>query len=303
MIEHVLCARDFSPSSERALGYALELVERTGATLHLMHIQETPLGPFVQGDPSPDPGDQALQQQFEERCRDELSAFSFTPDDNQLTCVAARSGAVAPALVRYAKAHAVDLVVMGTQGRRGVERAICGSVAEEVLRTAPCPVLTTRAIQEDKSQPHRPDPIDQVVAPIDFSEPSRAALRYAGRLASTYEVPLTLVHAIHVPKLPPAYGVEFSAASQQDLEQRVLAELESWNEDVAPAGTDGSCVVKRGEPVASILDAASTPGDLLVMATRGLSGLKRTMLGSVAEGVLRQAKGPVLSGRSFPMGS
>jgi nucleotide-binding universal stress UspA family protein len=300
MIEHVLCACDFSASSERALGYALELVERTGATLHLMHVQEIPLGPFVQGDPSPAPGDQALQRQFEERGRDELEAFSFTPDNDHLTFTATQSGAVAPALVRYAKTHEVDLVVMGTQGRRGVERAVCGSVAEEVLRTAPCPVLTTRAIKEDGPRPHPPDPIDQVVAPVDFSEPSRAALRYAGRLASTYEVPLTLVHAVHVPKLPPAYGVEFSAASQQDLEERVQSALASWKEEEVPAARDGSCIVKSGDPVSSILDAAATPGDLLVMATRGLSGLKRTMLGSVAEGVLRQASGPVISGRSFP---
>jgi nucleotide-binding universal stress UspA family protein len=300
MIDHVLCACDFSPTSKRALGYAIELVERTGATLHLAHVQEIPLGPFVQGDPSPTPGDQSLQRQFEEQCRAELDDFSSIPDDDHLSFVATRSGAVAPALVRYAKRHDVDLVVMGTQGRRGVERAIFGSVAEEVLRTAPCPVLTTRALPDDDSRPHRHDPIDQVVAPIDFSEPSRSALRYAGRLASTYGVPLTLVHAIHVPKLPAAYGVDFSAASRQDFRDRVQVELETWREKEVPEARDGACLVKTGEPVSAILDATSTPGDLLVMATRGLSGLKRTMLGSVAEGVLRQASGPVISGRSFP---
>ena len=303
MIEHVLCARDFSPSSERALSYALEIVERTGATLHLMHVEEIPLGPFVQGDPSPTPDDQVLQRRFEERCREDLAALPSTPDEDRLTFVAIRSGAAAPALVRYAKEHEVDLVAMGTQGRRGVERALSGSVAEEVLRTAPCPVLTTRAIQREDTGSHDPDPIDQVVAPVDFSEPSRAALQYAARLSSIYEVPLTLIHAVHVPKLPPAYGFEFSAASQQDLVERVQSELEAWREDLAPEANDGSCVVKTGNPVSSILDAASTPGGLLVMATRGLTGVKRTMLGSVAEGVLRQATGPVLSGRSFPTSS
>ena len=189
---------------------------------------------------------------------------------------------------------------MGTQGRRGVDRAFCGSVAEEVLRTAPCPVLTTRAIWEEETGPDRPDPIDQVVAPVDFSGPSRAALQYAARLASIYEVPLTLVHVVHVPKFPAAYGFEFSSASRQDLEARVQQDLEAWKEDVDSGVSSGSCIVKSGNPVRSILGAASTPGDLLVMATRGLSDVKRTMLGSVAEGVLRQASGPVLSGRSFP---
>lgn len=303
MIEHVLCARDFSPSSDRALGYALDLVERTGADLHLVHVQEIPLGPFVQGEPSPDPSDQALQRQFEEQCRSDLEALSSTLDDNRLSFTATRSGAVSPDLVRYANKHEIDLVVMGTQGRRGVERVISGSVAEEVLRTAPCPVLATRAIQEDEERLHRPVPIDQVVAPVDFSEPSRAALRYAAQLASIYEVPLTLVHAVYMPKLPPVYEFDLSVPSEQEMLERVQAELESWKEDLGPGAKDGACVVKSGEPVSAILDAASTPGDLLVMATRGLTGVKRTMLGSVAEGVLRQASGPVLSGRSFPTAS
>jgi nucleotide-binding universal stress UspA family protein len=224
-------------------------------------------------------------------------------DDDRLSFTATRSGAVAPALVRYAEKHEIDLVVMGTQGRRGVERALSGSVAEEVLRTAPCPVLAARTIREEETSSHRPDPIDQVVAPVDFSEPSRSALRYAGRLASIYDVPLTLVHAVHMPKLPPVYGFELSVPSEEEMMERVQAELASWKENLAPGAGDGACVVKSGEPVSAILDAASTPGDLLVMATRGLTGVKRTMLGSVAEGVLRQATGPVLSGRSFPSAS
>jgi len=300
MIERILCARDFSPASDRAFGYAVELAERTGATLHLMHVEEIPLG-FFQGDPSPAPGEQALREQFEARCQDDLADLPVSLDDDHLTLTAGRSDAVAPALVEYATKHDVDLLVMGTQGRRGVERALFGSVAEEVLRTAPCPVLTTRAVEEDGPGPCLPEPIDQVVAPVDFSESSRAALRYAARLASTYGVPLTLIHVVNLPKLPAAYGIEFS--EQMDLRTRATAELERWKEAVVPATQDASCVIASGEPVAAILEAASTPGDLLVMATRGLSGVQRMMLGSVAEGVLRGASGPVISSRSFPTAS
>ena len=297
MIDTILCARDFSDASDRAFGYALDLAERTGAALHLEYIEEVPLG-FFQGDPSPAPGERALQEQFEKRCQDDLAERSFAADDDRLTCVARRSGAVAPALVEYAKKHDVDLLVMGTQGRRGVERVVFGSVAEEVLRTAPCPVLTTRIGEEKDASPSRPAPIDQVVAPIDFSEPSRAALEYARRLASLYEVPLTLIHVVSLPKLPAAYGIEFS--EQLDLRNRATVELQKWKAATVPTSQDVSCVVASGDPVSAILQAASTPGDLLVMATRGLSGLKRTMLGSVAEGVLREACGPVISSRSFP---
>lgn len=297
MIDHVLCARDFSPASNRAFGYALEIAERTGADLHLMYVEEVSLG-FFSGDPSPAPGREELQRQFEERCQDDLPAPSFTPDDDRVSIVTTRSGAVAPALVTYATENDIDLVVMGTQGRRGVERAFFGSVAEEVLRTAPCPVLTTRAPASESEGPPRPEPIDQVVVPVDFSDPSRAALRYASQLASVYGVPLTLLHVVSLPKLPAAYGIEYS--EQVDLLTKAKAEIETWKDELVPEEQESSCIVTSGNPASSILDAASTPGDLIVMATRGISGLSRAMLGSVAEGVLRKAPGPVLSSRAFP---
>lgn len=320
MIERVLCARDFSSASERAFSYAVDLSERTRAALHLMYVEEISLG-FMQGDPSPAPGERALQEGFERQCRDDLSARPRTVDDDRVTSVAIRSGAIAPALTKYAKQHDADLLAMGTQGRRGIERVMFGSVAEEVLRTAPCPVLTTRALPTDasanedrageassadassaevSSTPASVPPIDLVVAPVDFSDASRGALRYAARVASMYDVPLTLVHVVNLPHVPNAYGIEFTPASESELKERATAELETWAEDVVGDDVDVSLGVTGGDPVAAILDAASTPGDLLVMATRGLSGVKRLMLGSVAEGVLREAKGPVLSCRSFP---
>jgi nucleotide-binding universal stress UspA family protein len=297
MIDRILCARDFSPASNRALGYALEIAERTGADLHLMYVEEISLG-FFSGDPSPAPGRKKLQRQFEERCQDDLPAPSFAPDEDRVSIVTTRSGAVAPALVTYASENDIDLVVMGTQGRRGVERAFFGSVAEEVLRTAPCPVLTTRAPESESEGPQRPEPIDQVVVPIDFSDPSRAALRYASQFAAVYSVPLTLLHVVSLPKLPAAYGIEYS--EQLDLLTKAKSEIEKWNTEIVPDEQESSCIVTSGNPASSILDAASTPGDLIVMATRGISGLSRAMLGSVAEGVLRDAPGPVLSSRAFP---
>ncbi len=298
MIHSLLLAHDFSPSSERALAYGVDLVERTGAALHLVYVQETSLGPFVKGSPSPMLGEEQLQRRVQDRFRDALAPYSLGLDDASVSCEVERRGAVAPTLVEIAEQRAVDLIGMGTHGRRGVRRALFGSVAEEVLRTAPCPVLTTRAAGDDAEAPP-PAPVERIVVPIDFSEPSRAALRYAARLASVYDAPMTLVHAVELPSIPTVYQLEFSGLSPAEIEARVQDVIEDWGSSAA-APRDRSYVVETGEAVPTLLQVASTPSDLVVMATRGLSGVKRTMLGSVAEGVLRRAPGPVLSARSFP---
>jgi nucleotide-binding universal stress UspA family protein len=300
MVQTLLVPFDFSPSSRRAWAHALDLAERTGAHLHLRYVQEIPLGPLVGGDPSPRADEQTLQEEFEARCREELAGRPFVPDDDHLTISAERSGDVAPSLVQFAETEDADLIAMGTLGRRGAKRVFFGSTAEEVLRTAPCPVLTARVEEEENGSVRAPAALERLVVPIDFSEASRAALRYAARLAGVYEAPMTLVHVVELPDLPPAYEVEFADPDVQAAAERAEADLRQWGESIETDDAALSYVVDAGDPASTILRVASEPGDLVVMATEGLSGLKRTMLGSVAEDVLRRAPGPVISGRTFP---
>jgi len=293
MIEEVLFACDFSSSAQRALAYGKDLIERTGATLHVLHVRENARSV---GEREPSLEGEALREQYRERCRDMMAPFAFGPDDAQVSCEMERTAATAPALIEYVKEHGVDLVLMGTQGRRGLPRLLFGSVAEEVLRTAPCPVLTARS-SEDGEKP-RGD-VERVVVPVDFSEPSRNALQYAVRLASVYDVGVTLVHVLRLPKIPTVYELEFSGQSPEELEARVRTALKSWGDPLSvPRGC--TYVVKQGEVVPTLLRVADAPSDLIVMATCGLTGVKRLMLGSVAERVLRRAPGAVVSARAFP---
>lgn len=296
MIDNVLFACDFSEPSERAFAYGVDLADRMGATLHCLSIQEVSMGPFVAGNPSPEAGQKALQAEFEEKCEETLGPRLRTAGVDDVSYAVQRSSAVAPAVVQFAEDHDIDLIVMGTHGRRGVRRVLFGSVAEEVLRTAPCPVLTCRGVEEAESPPPR---VSRIVAPIDFSEPSRHALRYAARLAPVYDAPLTLVHVVELPKIPTVYEVEFAGAQPEQIAARVEMALDAWAASVAPDGVV-STTVEEGDPAEGILRVADAPEDLVVMASRGTSGVRRTMLGSVAEGVLRGAEGPVISGRTFP---
>jgi len=298
MFQTILFAHDFSPSSERALAYAVDLVERTGATLHLAYVEEVPENPMSEGKRSPMPT-YKLRDRFEDRCQESLAPYDLSVGDDQLVYHADRSDAVAPSLLQTAESTDADVVVMGTHGRRGVQRAIYGSVAEEVLRTAPCPVLTTRRRQDEADRASDAS-VARIVVPVDFSDLSRAALRYAARLAPLYDAPMKLVHAVEEPTLPPVYETSSPKMEVRETKKRAERELRSWGEDLVGEGVSVSYVVHRGEPTETVQQEIDRSDVITVMGTRGLSGVRRTMLGSVTEAVIRDANGPVLAARSFP---
>ncbi len=142
VFQTLLVAHDFSPSSKRALAHAVDVAARTGATLHLMYVDRTAEGVLFEGGKAPP--DDELQDRFEERCRASLAPHDRSPAEDRVVCHAVRGVSPAPLLVEKAEEIEADLIVTGTEGRRGARRLIVGSVAEEVLRTAPCPVLTVR---------------------------------------------------------------------------------------------------------------------------------------------------------------
>ena len=297
MLESLLFAHDFSPSSERALAYAVDLTRRTDATLHLAYVEETSESVLDEGRRSPLPS-YKLDERFRERCHESLASHDLDPEDDRLAYHADRSDTVAPTLLRMAKREDADLIVMGTHGRRGIQRAVYGSVAEEVLRTAPCPVFTAR-VREDGPSATSTAPIERILVPVDFSDLSRSALDYAARLARVYDVPLRLVHAVESPTLPSIYEMQSPKTKSRKVRERAERELRDWGAAAAHDGRSVSYVVHRGEPEETVVQAADLD-TLTVMGTRGLSSVRRTMLGSITEAVMRGANGPVLAARAFP---
>jgi len=300
MFQTLLFAHDFSPSSERALAYALDLTSRTGAALHLMHVAQTAEGVLFEGGKVPPSGE--LRDRFEDRCRkslasQDLSASDLSADDDRLSYHAVRGGAPAPLLVQKAEEIDADLVVMGTEGRRGVQRIIAGSVAEEVLRTAPCPVLTARRREDEESRPSGVE-VERIVVPVDFSDLSRAALQYVSGLAPLYDAPIRLVHVVEEPTLPSIYEVKSPKVQSRAAQERAEEQLRSWGESLTEDGTPVSYLASRGETPDAVVKETGQPGALTVMGTRGLSGARRVAMGSVTEAVIREADGPVLATRS-----
>jgi universal stress protein A len=136
LLKRILVATDFGDASEAAMDYGRALAQTFGASLHLLHVMENPFLRPVQADPS------QLKAAAAKRLGERL-----TDDDRaalHATAVLETSDHPAEEIVKYAKAHNLDLIVMGTHGRGAVAQLLVGSVAERVVRTAPCPVLTVR---------------------------------------------------------------------------------------------------------------------------------------------------------------
>jgi nucleotide-binding universal stress UspA family protein len=292
MIANILVARDFSASSNYALACGFALAKRFDATVHMVGVK-------VRADDLFNPTDEPaglvdrIREQFKERSRASLTSEGFDPESLRVHHALIRGEAPAPALLEYVEDHEIDLVVLGTAGRRGVRRALMGSVTEEMLRLASCPVLTARAEGEVDAAS-----IQRVVAPTDLSKASRAALQYALSIARAYDVPLALLHVVEDASVPPAYGVEGAPMDAADVDARVQRALNQQLARLGVSSTRATVHVEEGHPVREIVDF-SAPRDLIVMSTHGRAGLDRTFMGSVAENVIRRSICPVLSARDF----
>jgi nucleotide-binding universal stress UspA family protein len=149
LLKQILVPIDFGEASEVALDYGRALARTFGASLHLLHVMENPFLRPTAADPSVLKA--AAAKHLGERLTDDDRAALHA------TAVLETSDKPAEEIVKYAKAHAIDLVVMGTHGRGTMAQLLVGSVAERVVRTAPCPVLTVRHPEHEFVVPEAAD--------------------------------------------------------------------------------------------------------------------------------------------------
>jgi nucleotide-binding universal stress UspA family protein len=153
-LKNILVATDFSEPSDAALMYGRELASRFGATLHVLHAVQNiyigMLGAENYAAIAPD-----LQQQIEDDARRRVDELVVASDKSRPETVKAIVTSSSPALsiIDYAKDHDIDVIVMGTHGRGALAHLVMGSVAERVVRMAPCPVLTVRHKEREFVRP------------------------------------------------------------------------------------------------------------------------------------------------------
>ena len=298
-IDDLLVARDFSSVSDRAVRYALDIAARTGATLHVLHAEVLHEAADPDGTEDHSPAEDVA------RVREELKqAGAVSPEALDAVAVkevVRRDVSAGPAIMSYASEADVDLIALGTHGRRGPGRILLGSVAEEVVRRADRPVLTVRGDGEDRRAPS-PEAIERILVPVDFSDFSREALRAAKEWATLYDASIDTLHVIAEALHPAFYvgGVESIYDMHPDIEETVQERLDTF-----VAETDGPEVeirshVQVGNAAPDIVEFVDgNQIDLVTMSTHGRTGLDRFLLGSVAEKIVRHVRCPVITMKAF----
>ena len=147
-ITHILVPTDFSDTADVALTYAKTLADQLSASLHVIHVLADPyvVTPFD----VPTPMEPEIRQRTLEDVRTCLLERLDAEEEQRFRGTRAIvRGLAAKQIAQYAADHSIDLIVMGTHGRSGVSHMLLGSIAERVVRHAPCPVLTVRHPQRE----------------------------------------------------------------------------------------------------------------------------------------------------------
>ena len=153
-LKNILVATDFSEPSDVALSYGRELATRFDATLHVLHVVQNFLFATYGIETAAAMGPQILQGMQDDALR-RLQAVVVDSDNSgpRITSAVRVGGSPALEIVEYAKTSDIGLIVMGTHGRGALAHFVMGSVAERVVRLAPCPVLTVRHPEHDFVRP------------------------------------------------------------------------------------------------------------------------------------------------------
>lgn len=284
--DHILFPTDFSDTARRALSYASFLASHHEATLHILHVESIPTAPSARRS---HPETDVELDECARRASEQFEVDASTLDTSQLVRATRAGPSVRDVVVSYATEHDVDLIAMGTARRRGLASLVPQSTAADVVRHAPCPVLT---VLDDVDAD--PGPIRRILVPYDFSDPAAQALHTAHDLAALYGATVLPVHVIEELTLPLVYEVESIDVDTEDVRRRATSALQ----DVS--GSQEVRVVS-GHPARRLVHIAEDErADLIVIATHGRTGLSRVLLGSVAEAVIRRAPCPVYTVRATP---
>lgn len=283
-VRRVLFPSDLSPASELAFAHARLLAQRYQARLTIYHALEVPTAEYARWGAD---HDVEFRARLGEAARQQLGRRFSPRGEHEVvvdTTVSAPSLLVDAALLALIRDRRPDLVVMATHGRTGLARAFIGSVTEQVVHNAGCPVLCVRPDGRISKMPY-----ERILVPTDLSQQSRRAFTWAASLARVLGAE---VAGLYVPPAPSVATLSGLAPAPPvpaagDLRAFYSAEFEGLRLQVQ--------VAEPGRPWAALVAAAEEGAtDLIVMSSRGHDSVGDRILGSTTDRVLRHSPVPVL---------
>ena len=284
--KNILLATDFSPASEAALPHALIIAGHYGSKLYVAHVISPEFRDLLPSDTTA-----TMIQHARELTEQKLEPLLSAVRQKGISCQPLiGEGAIWDVLLDMIQQNAIDLIVVGTHGRRGLSKLLLGSVAEEVFRMAPCPVLTVGPKTSEK--PSSDAQLSHILYPVEFVPDSSAAAAYAVSLAEEYQAKLTYM--------------KFLADMVPSPEERdqIQEPVQHWMDDHIPTESDlrerTSFELGFGPAAEAILKLASDRGvDLIVMGARRLDPVMAAHLDKpdTTYQVVRTAPCPVLTVR------
>lgn len=304
----LLVPLDGSPLADHAIPYAAALAA-AGARIVLFRVlprfgeAEGVLGRLTVTE--------TVSQAVDRAAREDLERGAAALGDRFAVELATATGEPADTILAAVEAQGIGAVVIASHGRGAVGRWMFGSVADRVARATPVPVAIVRP--EDPDAPPAPVALRRLLVPLDGSDLAMEALPVAEQIAATHGWPVHLLTAIEVSALTPIAVPGPGLAMSGGLYEEVYDELRLGAQETLDAaaarlgsGARTTTEVRVGPPYAAIADALQ-PGDLIVLTSHGRSGLRRWLLGSVAEQLVRFAPAPVMlvpaSGRTATRGT
>jgi nucleotide-binding universal stress UspA family protein len=288
-IEQILCPLGWLPESNETLRYAVSLMRCYEAKLVLCHVSTAPA--LLESNNGSSDGE--LQRTFTDSLNRLIGPFNFSKPPWEVMVVE-NGKDIGEEIVRVARDQRIDLIVMGAQRRR--RAALLGSIAEQVSRTASCPVFIGPP-REDVAESNSDRVFERVLVPHDFSSISELALSYALSIVQKVNAEL---HVMHI--LPEAEEDESEIASNQPetVYQRAARRLQKSVPEEIYRSCRVNQLVRWGRPYREVLAYAREQDiDLVCMGALGRDFGFGSLFGSNVDRVVRQAPCAVLIARPF----
>ncbi len=291
----IMCATDFSDISKHAVAYGIALANEFSAKLFLCHVIDLPSAPVsIYGETYLEPIDQ--QPRITEYVHEQLKRLIRDQPVEWEPLITI--GHIADEISRMAEEKDVDLVVSATHGRSGLKRFLLGSVAERLMRTLPCRLLTVHSPEHDFITPESKEiRLQRILVGCDFSPDSSLAFQHGLSFAQEFQSELHLVHVVAHDSSKNLTNKRID--DRQDLSEELNGKLTGMIPEEALNWCTPKTSILNGEPYVELTRYAELHDiDMIVLGVRGLSLAETLFLGSTTDRIVRKAPCPVLCVRS-----